>query len=133
MKSNDTYSIKRELDDFVKNRIDSDIHSLLAHLIKKNVLIGTKKGSKEQMMIVEDLVSNTGSYIPVFTEIDEIPDEISKRFDWYATPLRSVYALMRKAHNSEYLDVDGIIINPNTHNIVVNNNFVNHKPTTYVS
>lgn len=132
MKSNDTYSIKRELDDFVKNRIDSDIRFLLTRLIGKNVLIGTKRDSKNQMMIVEDLVSHTGFYIPVFTEIDEIPEKISNRFDWYVAPLNSVYALMREANDSEHLDVDGIIINPNTHNIVINN-YITEKTTPYVS
>lgn len=132
MNSNGTHNIKRELDEFAKNRIDSDIRLLLAHLNGKNVLIGTKKDSKDQMMIVEDLVSHTGFYIPVFTEIDEIPEIILNRFDWTVTPLNSVYALMREANNFEHLDVDGIIINPNTHNIVINN-YISEKATTYVS
>ena len=126
------YNLKQELDEFAKNRIDSDIRSLLTHLNGKNVLIGTKKDSKDQMMIVEDLVSHTGFYIPVFTEIDEIPEIILNRFDWYVTPLNSVYALMRETNNSERLDVDGIIINPNTHNIVISN-YINEKNTPYVS
>ena len=84
------------------------------------------------MMIVEDLVSHTGFYIPVFTEIDEIPEKILNRFDWYVAPLYSVYALMREANNSEHLDVDGIIINPNTHNIVINN-YISEKTTSYIS
>ena len=126
------YNLKQELDNFAKNRMDSDIRSLLTHLNGKNVLIGTKKDSKDQMMIVEDLVSHTGFYIPVFTEIDEIPEKILNRFDWYVAPLNSVYALMREANDSEHLDVDGIIINPNTHNIVINN-YITEKTTPYVS
>ena len=126
------YNLKQELDNFAKNRMDSDIRSLLTHLNGKNVLIGTKKDSKDQMMIVEDLVSHTGFYIPVFTEIDEIPEKILNRFDWYVAPLNSVYALMREAYDCEHLDVVGIIINPNTHNIVINN-YITEKTTPYVS